>query len=229
MSDTQTPRTIRSFVLRKGRMTKAQERALEVLWPQFGLDYSDQTIQPQAIFGRVAPLWLEIGFGNGDSLAEIARQHPDIDFIGIEVHTPGVGHLLLKIEEYELTNVRIYQHDAVEVLQNAIPDSALDRSLLFFPDPWHKKRHFKRRIVQPAFIALMARKLKADGVWHMATDWQDYAEWMVEHMAESQDFRNIGDQSPYATKPEYRPETKFERRGLKLGHGVWDILHQNNP
>jgi tRNA (guanine-N7-)-methyltransferase len=221
-------RSIRSFVQRQGRITVSQQRALDELMPRFGLQHQAESFDLPAIFGRSAPLWLEIGFGNGDSLAEIAANHPDIDFIGIEVHLPGVGKLLNSIEQRELTNLRVICHDAVEILRDCIPDGALARLLLFFPDPWHKKRHHKRRIVSPDFAELVRQKLAVGGVWHMATDWEPYAEWMLEHMDAAPGYANTAGKGQCGERPNYRPETKFERRGLKLGHGVWDLLYRRD-
>ncbi len=169
---------------------------------------------------------LEIGFGNGEVLAELARNYPDNDYLGVEVHRPGVGHLLLLIEKFGLTNVRLFMHDAVEVLQNQLPPRSLDEVLLFFPDPWPKKRHHKRRIVQPSFIELVASRLQAGGVFHLATDWENYAEQMLELMDKSEMFENIAGAGCFAERPESRPVTKFERRGQRLGHGVWDLLYR---
>ena len=225
--DTQGPRRrIRSFVRREGRLTPGQQRALEQLWPQFGLACA-APLNFADVFGRAAPVTLEIGFGNGASLAQMAAQDPASDFIGIEVHRPGVGRLLMELERRKVGNVRVFCHDAVDVLEQSIPDAALDRVLLFFPDPWPKKKHHKRRIVQPAFVALIARKLKTGGLFHMATDWEPYAEHMLEVMQASPAFVNCeGGNGRYAARPDYRPVTKFERRGQRLGHGVWDLLYR---
>ncbi len=226
----QHTREIRSFVRREGRITPGQKRALEQLWPRFGLE-PGSPVDPVETFHRQAPLTLEIGFGNGASLATMAAPAPDTDFIGIEVHRPGVGHLLQELDKQALDNVRIFNEDAVKVLRDCLPDSCLDRLLLFFPDPWHKKRHHKRRIVQPDFIDLVARKLKPGGILHMATDWENYAEHMLEVMEIAPAFRNCAGAGLYSEKPGYRPVTKFERRGRKLGHGVWDLLFErcNQP
>ncbi len=218
-------REIRSFVRREGRITRSQQRALDELWPNYGLD-ADQSLELDRIFGRRATHTLEIGFGNGASLAAMAEQEPETDFIGIEVHRPGVGHLLLELERRELNNVRIICADAVQVLNNCLPDESLDRVLLFFPDPWPKKRHHKRRIVQPGFIGLLARKLKPGGILHMATDWEDYAGHMLAVMEDSGAFRNCAGQGNYSQRPAYRPVTRFEQRGQRLGHGVWDLLFE---
>ena len=219
-------RKIRSFVRREGRITTAQRHALEVLWPQYGLD-TDRPLETEEVFGRRAPLTLEIGFGNGAALALMAAAEPATDFIGIEVHRPGVGRLLLELERQGLGNVRIYREDAVQIMQHCLPPACLDRLLLFFPDPWHKKRHHKRRIVQPGFIELTANLLRPGGLLHMATDWEDYAAQMLEVTQQSAAFRNCAGSGNYSPRPDYRPVTRFEQRGLKLGHGVWDLLFEH--
>ena len=224
-ADDRPARKIRSFVRREGRITAGQQRALQDLWPRYGLA-ADQPLNLATIFGRRAPCTLEIGFGNGDALATMAGQQTDTDFIGIEVHRPGVGRLLQQLDEHELSNVRVMREDAVQLLNSCFPDNSLDRLLLFFPDPWHKKRHHKRRIVQPAFIELLARKIKPGGILHMATDWEDYARHMLEVMGESAAFRNCAGTGNYSPQPDYRPVTKVERRGQRLGHGVWDLLFE---
>ena len=218
-------REIRSFVRREGRITRSQQRALTELWPHYGLD-PDQRLDLDRLFGHQAAHTLEIGFGNGASLATMAEQEPDTDFIGIEVHRPGVGHLLLELERRRLKNVRILCADAMLVLRDCLPDCSLDRVLLFFPDPWPKKRHHKRRIVQPVFIDLLARKLKPGGILHMATDWENYAEQMLAVMEKADAFRNCAGQRRYSHRPAYRPVTRFEQRGQQLGHGVWDLLFE---
>ena len=229
MDTTAAPhRAIKSFVLRQGRVTKAQEEALTNLWPVFGIEPGDTALDFPTLFGRVAPVTLEIGFGNGDSLAQMAAAAPERDFIGIEVHTPGVGHLLKLIGDQGLQNVRVMNTDAVEILQQRIPVHSLDGVQLFFPDPWHKKKHHKRRIVQLPFVSLLASRLQTGGVFHMATDWENYAEYMADVMQTSPDFVNLASQPPYSPRPDTRPLTKFENRGLKLGHGVWDLLYQKN-
>ena len=218
---------IRSFVRREGRLTPGQQRALDTLWPRFGLDYAPRVIDLDAVFGRRAPRILEIGFGNGDALAEMAAARPDADFLGIEVHRPGVGHLLRQIEQRELTNVRVACHDAVEVLRDMIVDGAFSRVHIFFPDPWPKKRHHKRRLIQVRFVELLARKMAADGVLHLATDWQPYAEHMLEVLSASDEFRNKASGSDLDTgcvpRPDSRPLTRFEQRGHRHGHDVWDL------
>lgn len=222
-SESQPRRTIRSFVMRAGRMTEGQQRGVEKGWPLFGLDLADGPLELDALFGRQAARTLEIGFGMGHSLLEVAQAAPEQDFIGIEVHRPGVGALLNGLLNAGLSNVRVYDCDAIEVLNQAIPDASLDRLLLFFPDPWHKKKHNKRRIVQPAFAELVRRKLKIGGVLHMATDWEHYAEHMLEVMSAAPGYRNQAADGTYIPRPDERPITKFEKRGERLGHGVWDL------
>lgn len=217
------PRAIRSFVVRAGRMTAAQERAWRELWPLWGIDRSDAPIDLTAAFGRAAPVTLEIGFGNGESLIAVANAHPERNLLGIEVHPPGVGHLLLCCESSRASNVRVVCQDAVEVLQRRIPDASLDEVLLYFPDPWPKKRHHKRRIVQPPFVELVARKLRPGGVFRMATDWQPYAEHMLATASACTQFHNESQDGGYVARPSSRPVTRFERRGERLGHGVWDL------
>jgi tRNA (guanine-N7-)-methyltransferase len=229
MRNVQHPRTIKSFVLRQSRVTKGQGEALAALWPVFGIEKGDTLLDLSALFGRDAPVTVEIGFGNGDSLAQMAQEAPERDFLGIEVHTPGVGHLLKLIGEKGLTNVRVMNTDAIDILQKRIPPNALDRVQLFFPDPWHKTRHHKRRIVQPEFAALIASRLRDGGVFHMATDWGNYAEHMAAVMQASPSFQNLAENPPYSPRPDTRPLTKFENRGLNLGHGVWDLLYQRQP
>jgi tRNA (guanine-N7-)-methyltransferase len=219
------PRTIRSFVRREGRITRAQEQALTCLWPRYGLE-AGVPLDLDGCFGRHAPRTLEIGFGNGASLAGMAGQEPAADFLGIEVHRPGVGHLLLELEQRDLGNVRVICADAVEVLEHCLPDAALDRVLLFFPDPWPKKRHHKRRIIQPDVVELLARKLRPGGILHMATDWEHYAQHMLEVMAGTASFRNRAGPGNASPRPDYRPVTKFEQRGLRLGHEVRDLLFE---
>ncbi|WP_106591649.1 tRNA (guanosine(46)-N7)-methyltransferase TrmB [Marinobacterium halophilum] len=227
MTDEQKPvRRIRSFVVRAGRMTEGQQRALDDNWPQYGLELKDGMIDPAQAFGRAAPLVLEIGFGMGDSLIEMARQAPEKNFIGIEVHPPGVGRLLSRAAEAGLTNIRVYCDDAVEVLAQCIPDASLETLQLFFPDPWHKKRHNKRRIVQPEFAQKIRQKLMIGGCFHMATDWENYAEHMMEVMSAAEGYRNHAGEGAYSPQPEWRPVTKFQQRGERLGHGVWDLMFE---
>lgn len=218
-------RRIRSFVLRQGRLTKGQERALETGLPKFGIPYSPERINLDEQFNRAeSKKILEIGFGMGETTAKIALTLPDCDFLAVEVHTPGVGGLLKLIEEQALTNIRIIQHDVVEVLQNMLPETSLDGVHIFFPDPWHKKRHHKRRLIQAEFVKLLCSRLKAGGYLHVATDWQEYAEWVLEVLGAESQLKNTA--KDYAQKPSYRPLTKFENRGIKLGHGVWDMVFE---
>ncbi len=219
-------REIRSFVLRGGRMTEGQRQAWETQWPRWGLSVEQGVIDPRVIFGREALLNLEIGFGMGDSLAQMAASHPEQDFIGIEVHRPGVGSLLKMIDEQGLTNLRIYCTDANEVLDQCLPDASLDRVMLFFPDPWHKKRHHKRRIVQHDFVQRIRHKLRVGGIFHLATDWENYAEHMLDVMEGSEGMVNNVAPGSFAPRPGERPVTKFEKRGERLGHGVWDLLYR---
>lgn len=213
-------RTIRSFVLRQGRLTKGQEQALTHLWPVFGIDYQSGT---NIEFNHSQPTVLEIGFGMGASLVEMAKAAPNKNFIGIEVHKPGVGACLMAIEDNQLANLKVMCHDAVEVLENMIPDNSLDKVQIFFPDPWHKARHNKRRIIQPEFVNLISQKLKSGGILHLATDWQHYAEHMLEVLSNADAFTNLSPTNDYVPRPEDRPITKFEKRGQNLGHGVWDL------
>ena len=217
-------RAIKSFVLRAGRMGSGQVRAMEELGPAYVLPYAAQPLDAAQAFGRSAPLVLEIGFGMGDATAAIAAALPDTDFLGVEVHSPGVGALLKLIGEQGLANVRIVRHDAVEVLDHMIAPGSLGGVHVFFPDPWHKKKHNKRRLIQPAFVAQLCTRLAAGGYLHCATDWQPYAEQMLEVLSAEPALRNTAE--GYAPRPHYRPLTKFERRGLKLGHGVWDLVFQ---
>ena len=221
-------RKIRSFVRREGRLTRGQQRGLEIIWPQYGIEHDIGLLDLDNIFGRSAPRVLEIGFGNGASLAEQARQHPETDFLGIEVHRPGVGNLLQVIERDSLSNIRVMQEDAVEILRDQIPLNSLDKVQLFFPDPWHKKKHHKRRIVQDDFVVLIRDRLKRGGVFHMATDWQHYAEHMLEVMEHAKGYSNTSATNDYVERPGSRPLTKFEQRGHRLGHGVWDIIFKKD-
>ena len=220
-----TQRKIRSFVLREGRMTEGQKKAYEELWPQFGISITNQLLDYSALFSNEHPVILEIGFGNGDSLIETARNNPQNNYIGIEVHRPGVGRLLANIERENLNNLKAIRHDAIEVLENNIPDQSLDGVCLFFADPWPKKKHHKRRIVQDSFADLCQKKLKPGGYLHMATDWEHYAQHMLKVMENRNDFNNSAGAGNYSPRPEYRPLTKFENRGQKLGHGVWDLIY----
>jgi tRNA (guanine-N7-)-methyltransferase len=216
------PRPIRSYVLRAGRMGSGQVRALAELGPRYVVPFQAAPLDAAALFGRKAPLAVEVGFGMGQATAQIAALRPDTDFIGIEVHAPGVGALLQRIDEGALANLRLLQHDAVEVLQQMIAPASLAAVHVFFPDPWHKKKHQKRRLVQTAFVALLASRLAPGGRLHCATDWQPYAEQMLAVLSAEPLLTNTCD--GYAPRPAYRPLTKFEQRGLNLGHGVWDLV-----
>jgi tRNA (guanine-N7-)-methyltransferase len=222
----QTHRHIRSFVLRAGRMTPAQERALAELWPAYGLDVGAGAPDFPVIFGRQAPRCLEIGFGVGEVIGSLAESHPHIDYVGIEVHRPGVGRLLLRAEQAQLHNLRVICQDAVEVFERAIQDESFDEILVFFPDPWHKKRHHKRRLIDPAFTASLAAKLRPEGVLRLATDWQAYAEQMLEVCNANPQLESLSADGTYVPRPDFRPPTRFERRGARLGHGVWDLAYK---
>lgn len=216
------PRSIRSFVMRAGRTTEGQARALSELGPKFVLPFTPQLLDLEATFGRKAPVVFEIGFGMGDATAKIAELLPDTDFIGCEVHEPGVGALLKQVGERGLTNLRIVQDDAVEVLKHMVPKESLAGMHIFFPDPWHKKKHNKRRLIQPGFVAEIVKHLAPGGYLHCATDWEPYAQQMLEVLSAEPALVNTAE--GYAEKPAYRPLTKFENRGLRLGHGVWDLV-----
>lgn len=225
MPDTHTPhRPIRSFVRREGRLTRGQARALEELWPRYGLEPGKTEIEFASVFRSEAPVILEIGFGNGETFATIAEAHPQNNYIGIEVHRPGVGSLLLRLKEREIENVRVICDDASDIMKNNIVDESLDAIYLFFPDPWPKRKHHKRRLVQPGLVQQLRRKLKIGSIFHMATDWQAYANHMMHVMLAAEGFTNTAGKGEFSRRPEYRPETKFERRGIKLGHGVWDLV-----
>ncbi len=215
-------RRIRSFVTRAGRVSTGQERAIQELGPVFCAPYEKQPLDYTALFNRDADTIFEIGFGMGETTATIAETLPHLNFIGVEVHTPGVGALLKLIGEKDLKNVRILQHDAVEVLENMIPDNSLAGVHIFFPDPWHKAKHQKRRLIQPDFVRFLCTKLKPGAYLHCATDWENYAEQMLEVLSAEPALANTAE--GYAPKPDYRPTTKFEKRGLRLGHGVWDLV-----
>jgi tRNA (guanine-N7-)-methyltransferase len=216
-------RTIRSYVVRAGRMTSGQQRAMAVLWPQWGLGFDTQPLDLDVVFGRRAPRVLEIGFGNGENLAALADRQRDADYIGIEVHPPGVGHLLHQIEVRGLGNVRVFCHDAVEVLAERLPADSLDEVLILFPDPWHKARHNKRRIVQDVFLELLATRLKIGGVLRLATDWVPYAEHMLECLGRNLNYENLSASGGYMPRYEERALTRFERRGELLGHETRDL------
>lgn len=218
-------RPIRSYVVRGGRLTPAQQKAMDRLWPRYGLSVDDGVIDPAAVFGRQAPLILEVGFGMGEALLEMAARHPEQDHIGVDVHPPGIGNILRGIEEKGLDNLRVYEHDAIEVLRRCVAERQLERVQVFFPDPWHKKKHHKRRIIQPDFVQLVRSRLKPGGTLHIATDWQNYAEHIMMVMDAAQGFENRFGEGCYATAHD-RPATKFERRGQRLGHGVWDMIFE---
>lgn len=216
-------RPIRSYVLREGRLTAGQDRAFTELWPRWGVEYTGASLDLSVLFGNDRPVWLEIGFGNGDSLAALAERNPDRNYLGIEVHRPGVGHLLLRLEARALGNVRVLRHDAVEVLSHSLVPGSLAGAFLFFPDPWHKRRHHKRRILQPSFVELLARAIRPGGLFHAATDWEDYAHQMLAVLEASPAFENVAGPGVFSPRPEERPMTRFEERGQRLGHRVWDL------
>lgn len=221
--DGQDAPRIKSFVRRIGRMTATQKQALDTLWDKYCLDH-EHVCDFSEEFGRTAPIVLEIGFGNGESLAKTAAENPDKDYIGIEVHKPGVGNLLAQLERQGISNIRVFYHDAIEVLENCIPAHSLSAVHLFFPDPWHKRKHHKRRIVRFSFVHLIAQKLVAGSYFHAATDWQHYAKHMLKILNITDQFTNQSPNQSYCPRPNYRPLTKFEQRGLRLGHGVWDLI-----
>jgi tRNA (guanine-N7-)-methyltransferase len=223
MTDAAHPRSIRSFVTRAGRITEAQQRALAELWPAYGVEFTPRPLDLAALFGRAAPRCCEIGFGNGDNLLALAAAHPERDFLGIDVHRPGVGRLLLALKAQELANVRVICHDAVEVLAAQFAPEALAEILILFPDPWPKKRHHKRRLVQAGFAALAASRLAPGGVLHLATDWQPYALEMLEVLGATAGLVNLSAGGGFAARPPWRAPTRFERRGERLGHEVWDL------
>jgi tRNA (guanine-N7-)-methyltransferase len=222
-------RRIRSFVLRAGRITQAQERALAELWPLFGLDFDGRALDLDRVFGRVAPRCLEIGFGTGEVIGALAKAHPENDYLGIEVHRSGVGRLLLHAREASLSNLRIVCHDAVEVLTSTVPDRSFDSILIFFPDPWHKKRHHKRRLIDTAFVQTLADKLRPGGVLRLATDWEEYAEQMRTVCNACSGLASQSVEGAYVQRPDFRPPTRFEQRGERLGHGVWDLAYERRP
>jgi tRNA (guanine-N7-)-methyltransferase len=228
MNESEQHRPIRSFVMRAGRMTVGQTRALEDLWPRYGVEYSAAPLDLPALFGRDAPRILEIGFGNGEHLAGLAAANPDRDYLGIEVHRPGVGHVLMLAQKQELTNIRVSDHDAVEVLNQQIAPASLDEVLVLFPDPWHKKRHNKRRLIQPPFVELIASRLRPGGVFKLATDWEEYALQMLEVLDASESFSNLSATGDWMPRPEERAPTRFEKRGERLGHGVWDLAFRRS-
>lgn len=215
---------IRSYVIRGGRMTDAQQKAFDQWWPEYGLSLHDGLIDPEEVFQRKAPLVIEVGFGMGDSLLSMAHQEPEKDFIGIEVHPPGVGRLINEAGKLKLQNLRVYMADAIDVLDDCIPFSCADRFQLYFPDPWHKKKHSKRRIVQASFVEKVRLRVKPGAVFHLATDWEEYAEHMMEVMSLAPHFESQAGEYQFSVRPAFRPITKFEMRGTRLGHGVWDLL-----
>ena len=216
-------RTIKSYVVRGGRLTHSQQKALDNLWPRFGLNRQLGLFKLQEIFANKHPVVFEIGFGMGDSLAQMAKENPNLNFIGVDVHPPGIGTLLRLIDEEDLTNIRVVQDDAKLVLQESIADNSLERVQIFFPDPWHKKRHHKRRLIQAEFIQSLLPKVKTGGEIHLATDWENYAEQMMEVLSGTKELENQYGDGVFASHTE-RPITKFQRRGVKLGHGVWDLV-----
>lgn len=218
------PKSIRSFVIRAGRMTDGQRSAFDEHWATYGLSLYGGLLDAVTAFGNDHPVVLEVGFGMGDSLLAMAQAEPELNFIGIEVHPPGVGRLINNAAKDGVQNLRVYMADAKDVLTDCIPDSGLSRFQLYFPDPWHKKKHHKRRIVQPDFVSLITAKLRSGGYLHMATDWQNYAEQMLEVLSAEPALRNTA--ADYSPRPEFRPKTKFEARGERLGHGVWDLLFE---
>ena len=220
------PKPIRSYVIRSGRLTQSQKKAFDETWANYGLSLFSGPLDQQQVFGRPAPLIVEVGFGSGDSLLTMATANPEIDFVGIEVYASGVGQLMNNAAKQGVSNLRIYMADAVDVLQECIVDSSISRFQLFFPDPWHKKKHHKRRIVQSHFVDLIRRKLMLTGVCHFATDWQNYADEMMSIMTTAEGLDNQSGEYQFSPRPSYRPETKFEKRGERLGHGVWDLLFE---
>jgi len=226
MTDSPAPlRSIRSFVIRAGRMTDGQARALETLWPRYGVNFSPVQLDLNMLFGRRAPRMLEIGFGAGEALLAFAREHADTDCLGIEVHRPGAGRLMINASDVGLTNLRVSTHDAVEVLQCQLPAASLDRVHIFFPDPWHKKRHHKRRLIQTPFVDSLARVIKAGGILRLATDWEDYAQQMLVVLNAHAAFKNMSSDAAFVPRTDDRPLTRFEQRGHRLGHGVWDLAY----
>lgn len=222
-SSSPSRRTVRSFVIRRGRSTVAQERALNELWPKYGIEFTPATLDLATVFERSAPTMLEIGFGAGEALLTFAESHPEMNCLGIEVHPPGVGHLLLGIERAQLSNVRVIMHDAVEVLEQQIAPESIALAHIFFPDPWPKKRHHKRRLIQPPFVELLARVLEPNGTLRLATDWEHYALHMREVLDASPLFENLAGAQGFVPRPDDRPLTRFEKRGQRLGHEVWDL------
>lgn len=226
MSEDRPLRKIRSFVRRQGRIRSGQKNAIQRLWPTLGIEYQAQPIDLEKAFGRHTKKHMEIGFGIGENLIAVAKTNPGEDFLGIEVYTPGLGHALIQIEENNLQNVRVMKHDAVEVLKHQIAPHCLDSVSIFFPDPWHKKKHHKRRLINDEFCKLLATKIKTGGFVFMATDWENYAQQMLEVFSSNPNFSNMSQTSDYCERMDFRPITKFEKRGTRLGHGVWDLIFQ---
>jgi len=224
MNNATLTRRIKSFVLRQGKITAGQEKAIKELMPQYGISYQSTELSVEQIFANNNPLILEIGFGHGHATWQIAQNNPHNNYLAIEVHSPGVGSLLMAIKQHALSNIRIIQHDAVEVLNHMIPSASVTGFHIYFPDPWHKKRHHKRRIIQADFINLLVDKLTANGYIHLATDWQDYAHWMLDVLNSNSLLVNNANDNKFIPRPEFRPLTRFEQRGLKLGHQVWDLM-----
>lgn len=219
-------REIKSFVLRQGRITKGQEKALEDHWVDYGCALEDGMLDPAETFNQAGSMVVEIGFGNGDALLHIAALQPEVNFIGIEVHRPGVGRLVAEAEKENLKNLKVYCDDAVEVFKKCIADQSLERVQIFFPDPWHKRKHHKRRLIQDSFVELLMKKLIPGGEIHVATDWQDYAKYVVKVLNRQSGLHNQAVEGDYCDRPEYRIDTKFERRGIRKGHGVWDVIYK---
>lgn len=226
MSSTENPRSIRSFVVRSGRLTQAQRRALDALWPRFGLEFSREPLDLDTLYGRHAPRVIEIGFGNGAYLAALAADRPQRDYLGIEVHPPGIGQLLRELARSNLTNVRVSAHDAVEVLDAQIPSASIEEIHILFPDPWPKKRHHKRRLIQPAFIACLADRLVPAGLLRLATDWRDYAEHMLEVLEGCSALENTAPGGRFLGRSTERLPTRFEQRGERLGHEIWELVYR---
>ena len=217
-------REIKSFVLRQGKITQGQQRAIEELMPVYGLQYTGEKLDLASAFGRDNPKIVEIGFGMGNATWQIAQNNSENDYLGIEVHLPGVGSLLMQMRDNDVRNLRVIRHDAVEVLRNMLADDSINGFHIYFPDPWHKKRHHKRRIIQPEFVNLLCQKLKSGGYIHLATDWEEYVTWMLNILQSNPQLVNQSTSNDYVPRPDYRPLTKFENRGVKLGHGVWDLI-----
>jgi tRNA (guanine-N7-)-methyltransferase len=226
LAEIEHPRSIRSFVMRGGRITEAQQRALELLWPKYGIAFEPAPLDLDAAFGRVAAITLEIGFGNGDNLAAQAAAHPDRNYLGIEVHRPGVGRLMLSLDEQQLPNARLICHDAVEVLTHQVAPQALAEVVILFPDPWPKKRHHKRRLLQAPFVELVTDRLRVGGVLRFASDWQPYADAVLQVLNASSGLRNVSPDERFVPRPTERQPTRFEKRGERLGHGVWDLAFE---